>query len=81
MTLTGVISDQTFGSTLASAHIFLYEVEAGGGQSNLIGQLTTSASGAYTFTFTRNQVESYTIVIEKTNYFSVEKWFQPIYIV
>lgn len=72
-TLRGILSDSTFGQTLSGATVKLYEIEAGGTGINLIGQSTTSSDGSYTFTFPRNQAESYTLTAEKINYFSIDE--------
>ena len=67
-TLKGVITDLSFNSGLSGATIKLYEVEAGGGAINLIGT-TNVSDGNYSFTFPRNKVESYQLIVEKQNYF------------
>ena len=72
-TLKGVLTDSTFGQTLSGANVKLYEIEAGTLTSTLIGQSTTDASGSYSFTFARNQAESYTLVAEKGNYFAIDE--------
>lgn len=71
-TLKGVITDSTFDTPLTGGKVYLYEVEAGGGATNLIGSATIGSDGTYSFTFPRNAVESYTVVIEKNGYFEVE---------
>jgi hypothetical protein len=71
-TLRGVIMDDTFGGGLSGGVINLYEVEAGGFSTTLIGtaQLT---DGNYSFTFPRNKAESYTVEVIKDNYFTLNE--------
>lgn len=68
-TLKGVITDATFDTSLTGGKVYLYEVEAGGGATNLLGSATIGSDGAYSFTFPRNASESYTLSIRKDNYF------------
>lgn len=78
-TIRGTITDATFSNGLSGASIKLYEVEAGGSGSNLIGNSTLS-DGTYSFTFPRNQAESYTLIVEKANYFTLNEtiWFSDL---
>lgn len=68
-TVKGTISDDTFNGALVGANVKIYEVEAGGGSSNLMGETTISSDGSYSFTFARNMAESYLLTIRKDNYF------------
>ena len=68
-TVKGTISDDTFSGALTGASVELYEVEAGGSASNLIGSATIGSDGAYSFTFPRNKAESYLLKVRKDNYF------------
>lgn len=70
--LNGTISDVTFGSTLSGATVRLFEIEAGGGETNLLGTTTIGSDGGYSFTFPRNQVESYILEVQKAGYFDIE---------
>ena len=72
-TLKGVLTDSTFGQPLSNASVYLYEIEAGNTTSKLLGQLTTGSDGSYSFTFPRNQAESYNIVSDKSNYFPIDE--------
>lgn len=71
-TLKGAITDQSFNTGLAGATVKLYEVEAGGGATNLLGTQTIT-DGNYSFTFPRNKVESYQLVVTKANYFELNE--------
>ena len=72
-TLTGSISDNTFSQNHDGAVIKLYEVEAGGSITNLLETATLGNDGSYSFTFPRNKVESYTVVVTKDNYFTIDE--------
>lgn len=71
-TLKGVITDASFNSNLAGATAKLYEVEAGGGSTTLIGTVSI-VSGEYEFVFQRNQAESYILEVTKPNYFTLSE--------
>lgn len=68
-TLKGVVTDATFSTGLSGAKVYIYEVMAGGSDSNLLGTATLGSDGSYSFTFPRNAAESYIIQIRKDNYF------------
>lgn len=72
-TLTGTLSDATHGTSLGSVSVSLYEVEAGTLIETKIGSMQTSSDGAYSFTFPRNQVESYILRASKDNFFPIEE--------
>lgn len=72
-TLKGTITDDTFSTGLAGAHLSLYEIAAGNGDQTLIGETTLGADGTYSFTFERNKVESYRILVTKNNYFEIDQ--------
>ncbi len=71
-TLKGTVTDTTFATGLDGATVSLYENEAGSTGTSLIGTSTLGSDGAYSFTFPRNQAESYRIEITKANYFAIE---------
>lgn len=70
--LKGLITDTTFGGGLDGSTIKLYETEGGGTKTNLLGTVQSS-DGNYSFTFPRNAVEYYTIVVQKENYFEINE--------
>jgi hypothetical protein len=72
-TIAGILTDSTFGQPFSGATVSLYEVPAGGGTNSLVGQMTTNANGAYSFTFPRDQAESYVLTSDKNNYFPLEE--------
>lgn len=71
-TLTGTITDSTFGQALAGGTVSIYEVEAGGGNQTHIGTQSIGSDGSYSFTFPRNKVENYILKIQKSMYFDNE---------
>jgi hypothetical protein len=71
--LKGTITDATFNQHHSGASVQLYEIEAGGSSTNLIGTAEIGSDGAYSFTFPRNKVESYTLLVEKDGYFTVDE--------
>ena len=70
--LKGNLTDATFNTSLSGATIKLYEVEAGGGSTNLLGTQTVGSDGSYSFTFPRNAVENYILEIRKNGYFNLD---------
>lgn len=72
-TITGTISNTSLSSALSGATVKLYETPAGSASLELIGTTTTDLSGVYSFSFPRNQSESYTLTCVKPNHFSIEK--------
>ncbi|MBL4862063.1 MAG: carboxypeptidase regulatory-like domain-containing protein [Crocinitomicaceae bacterium] len=68
-TLKGSVSDNTFSTALTGATIKIYEIEAGGGETNLLASSTINSDGNYSFTFPRNKAESYRVEIRKNAYF------------
>jgi hypothetical protein len=70
--LKGTVTDSTFNTVLSGATIRIYELEAGGGDLNLLGTATIGSNGSYSFSFPRNPVESYLIEIRKSNYFDAD---------
>lgn len=73
ITIRGVITDESFSTTLSGGTVTLLETEAGGGLINTIGETTLGADGSYSFTFPRNIVEQYTLIVEKNNYFDINE--------
>lgn len=72
-TITGTITNTSLNSGLSGATVTLHEIPAGSVSSELIGTTTTNLSGVYSFSFPRNQSESYTITCVKSNHFSIEE--------
>lgn len=70
-TLSGTITDATFNSSLTNATVKLYATEAGSSATNQIASTTLDAQGNYTFTFSREKVETYYLEVVKENYFDV----------
>ncbi|MDX2361183.1 MAG: hypothetical protein QNK23_10270 [Crocinitomicaceae bacterium] len=76
LTITGVINDQTHGTPLSGASVKLYSIESGSQSTELLLTSTLGTDGVYTFTFPRDQVEGYKLLVEKTNYFTLEEIIQ-----
>ena len=68
-----MITDSTFGVSHSGASVKLYENIAGGAGINLLGTATVGADGSYSFTFPRNNAESYTVLAEKSLYFDINE--------
>ena len=73
--LKGTVTDLTFNQNLSGATIKLYQVPVGTAQQKLIGISTLEADGSYSFTFPRDKMEKYVIIINKTNYFNLPRLF------
>lgn len=72
-TIKGVISDETFSTSLGNAEVYIYELKAGANQMTEIGHTVTNSLGEYSFTFSRNTAESYYLTTSKHLYFDVEE--------
>lgn len=70
--LTGTVSDESFNQNLSGATVELYQIPIGSTNAELVGSATTDASGAYKFTFKREKMEKYRLVVSKNLYFSQE---------
>lgn len=73
ITLKGIVTDSTFGTSHSGASIKIYENLAGGSGTNLLGSSNIASDGSYSFTFPRNKAESYTISSSKHLYFDVNE--------
>ena len=73
ITIKGTINDSTFSTTHSGASVKLYENIAGGSGTNLLGTSTIGNDGSYSFTFPRNQAESYSLIIQKDLYFDINE--------
>lgn len=72
-TLKGTVTDITFAQNLNGAIVKLYQVPVASTQQELIGTITISNDGLYSFTFPRDKMEKYLLKISKTGYFDIEK--------
>lgn len=72
-TLTGKITDATFGTGLEGATLTLKQIPIGGGMQQVIGSTVLGANGSYSFTFPREKVSKYILTVSKDNYFSISK--------
>lgn len=71
--LKGIITDSTFGNGFSGLTLELYQVPAGSGVQNLIGTTSTASDGSYSFTFSRDQAESYVLKASPNNYFPIDE--------
>ena len=70
--LRGILTDHTFHTALDGANVQLRVTEAGGNATSIIEEMTTDSDGMYAFTFPRDLVEKYELIITKENYFTIE---------
>lgn len=71
-TIKGTVSDETFSQSFSGASVKLYATDAGTVDGNLLLSTTTNSAGEYSFTFERDKYESFDLVFEKSNYFTIE---------
>jgi hypothetical protein len=71
--LKGTITDLTFNQSLKGATVKLYQVPVGTTQNQLLNSSIIGNDGSYTFTFPRDKMEKYIMVITKTNYFDISE--------
>ncbi|MES2799577.1 MAG: hypothetical protein V4638_06145 [Bacteroidota bacterium] len=67
--LGGTIIDDSFSQNLIGATVKLYQTPVGSSSQLLVASTTTDANGEYHFTFKREKMEKYTLVVSKNNYF------------
>jgi len=72
-TIKGAVTDGTFGQSLTGAAVKLYQIPAGSTDEKLVGSVMTDAQGNYSFSFPREKMEKYRVVITKDLYFSREE--------
>jgi hypothetical protein len=72
-TLKGVVTDETFNTPFANVEVKLFSVPVATSQKILIGSYTTGTDGSYTFTFPRDKMEKYILVVNKQNYFEINE--------
>ena len=72
-TLSGKITDESYNTPLSGATVKLYETVAGGSSIDLVGTSSTASDGSYSFTFPREQIETYTLIVTKHNYFEINQ--------
>jgi len=72
LVLKGVITNASSNIPLDGTTVKLYEQVAGSTNPNLLGTVTTNSFGEYSFSFARNQVESYKLTANHASFFSIE---------
>jgi hypothetical protein len=71
--IKGEITDETFSTGLDGAIIKLYKVPVASSSRILVESFSIQEDGNYSFTFPRERMEKYILVIEKNLYFKLEK--------
>ena len=71
--IKGKITDETFSTALDGAIIKLYKVPVASSSRILVESFSIQEDGNYSFTFPRERMEKYILVIEKNLYFKLEK--------
>lgn len=71
--MSGIISDATFGQALNGATVKLTQKPSGGGTLKVVGSTVVGADGRFHFTFKREQAEKFFIEFSKDNYFDVNE--------
>ena len=72
-TLRGTITNSTYSIPMEDAEVKLYEKIAGSSSYSHVGTSSTDGNGSYSFTFPRNSVESYKLIITKNLYFEINQ--------
>lgn len=72
-TIYGVITDDTFHIPMQGAQLKLYKIPVASNQKILIETYTLDQDGAFRFTFPRERMEKYILIITKDNYFPLEE--------
>ncbi|MFP5470398.1 MAG: carboxypeptidase-like regulatory domain-containing protein [Bacteroidia bacterium] len=79
--LSGNVNDQNFGKKVNGASVSISSKKIENGSYNTsykpIATTTTDVNGNYTFTFTRETVIDYKLVVSKENYFTHEEIISP----
>ncbi|MFO0495604.1 MAG: carboxypeptidase-like regulatory domain-containing protein [Flavobacteriia bacterium] len=71
--IKGLVSDATFSQPLSNATVKLYQIPVGSTEEVLIASSKTDAQGNYTFSFPREKMEKYRLLISKSNYFLIDE--------
>ena len=75
-TVEGIVTDASYSQPLSGATVQLYGTPAGSSTpSQLIGTVTTGSDGKYSFTFDRDKIEQYAIIVSKNQYFEITNSF------
>jgi hypothetical protein len=71
--ISGIITDDTFDTSLVGAEIAIYKVPLASNTEQFIESQTISSDGKYQFTVPRERIEKYILRITKHLYFPIEK--------
>jgi hypothetical protein len=71
--ITGTISDETFGTGLDQAFVKIYKVPVASNTEVFVASQTIGTDGKYHFTVPRERMEKYIIRVTKNLYFPIEK--------
>lgn len=69
-TIEGIVTDASYSQPLSGATVQIFGAPAGSSSpSQLIETVTTGSDGKYSFTFDRDKIEQYAIIVSKNQYF------------
>jgi hypothetical protein len=72
--IEGTVFDESFSKALQGADVYVLQKPIGGSLgTEKIAKTSTDNAGNYSLVFSRGKVESYLLVIEKDNYFTIEE--------
>ncbi len=71
--ISGVVSDETFQTSLAGAEVSLYKIPLASNTEQYIKSQTLGSDGVYHFTIPRERMEKYILRVTKNLYFPIEK--------
>jgi hypothetical protein len=71
--ISGIVRDDTFNTSLVGSEIALYKVPLASNTEQFIGSQTITADGKYHFTVPRERIEKYILRVTKQLYFPIEK--------
>lgn len=72
-TIKGTLTNASMNAPLANASIVVYRINAGSNSQFLVQEMTTDASGNYSFEIERDQFNELIFKIGKQNFFSLEE--------
>jgi RNase P/RNase MRP subunit p29 len=67
--ISGIVRDDTFNTSLVGSEIALYKVPLASNTEQFIGSQTITADGKYHFTVPRERIEKYILRVTKQLYF------------
>jgi hypothetical protein len=71
--ISGVVTDETFQTSLVGAEVAIYKIPVASNTEQYIGSQILGSDGAYHFTVPRERMEKYILRVTKNLYFPIEK--------